>query len=115
MPLKVGSKDGVKPGIDIKGGCPDGSSRGFLFLAPTIKAVKGLDGKVCYDENGKLVLDFYQWTTEPDLEELDVHDDSGLFLAYLITQSRPEAKQREAKPADRAQGHDRTHDRQGAG
>ena len=33
--LGVGSRDGILPGIDLKAGRPDGSGRGFAFIAPT--------------------------------------------------------------------------------
>jgi hypothetical protein len=39
-PLGVGSKDAIAPGLDFKGGKPDGESRGFIFLAPTVKLSK---------------------------------------------------------------------------
>ena len=32
--LGVGSRDGVRPGLDLKGGRPDGTSRGFAFIPP---------------------------------------------------------------------------------
>jgi P4 family phage/plasmid primase-like protien len=39
-PLGEGSRDGVYPGVDVKGGMPDGSGRGFAFIAPTVKISK---------------------------------------------------------------------------
>ncbi|MBK8462464.1 MAG: hypothetical protein IPL36_05380 [Nigerium sp.] len=97
VPLGVGSKDGASPGVDVKGGRADGTSRGFLFIAPTVKAVKGNDGKL----TGEFAA--YQWTTEPDLTELDDNDDTGVWLADLILRTRPSAKRRESTPADRAE------------
>jgi putative DNA primase/helicase len=45
--LGVASKNGLFPGIDIKAGEPGGHGRGFLFIAPTVKAHKitGLPGQ----------------------------------------------------------------------
>lgn len=39
--MGVGSRDGVFPGVDVKGGLPDGTGRGFAFIAPTVKSSKG--------------------------------------------------------------------------
>lgn len=39
-PLGIGSKTGFLPGLDLKGGKAGGSSRGFVFIAPTMKASK---------------------------------------------------------------------------
>jgi hypothetical protein len=38
--MGVGSLDGIVQGVDIKGGMPDGSSRGFAFIPPTVRASK---------------------------------------------------------------------------
>ena len=34
--LAVGSRDAVRAGFDVKGGRPDGTGRGFAFVAPTV-------------------------------------------------------------------------------
>lgn len=39
-PLGEGSRDGIYPGVDLKGGMPDGTGRGFAFIAPTVKISK---------------------------------------------------------------------------
>lgn len=39
-PLGIGSRPGFLPGIDLKGGAPDGSSRGFVFIPPTVRPSK---------------------------------------------------------------------------
>lgn len=44
-PLGVGSRDNFLPGLDLKGGRADASSRGFIFIAPTQKVSK-TTGKV---------------------------------------------------------------------
>lgn len=41
--LGVPSLDGVFPGVDLKSGTPDGSGRGFAFIAPTVRRSK-VDG-----------------------------------------------------------------------
>lgn len=38
--LGIGTKPGFMPGIDLKGGLPDGTSRGFVFLPPTARPSK---------------------------------------------------------------------------
>lgn len=81
--LGVGSRDGVLPGLDIKGGRPDGVGRGFAFIAPTVRASK-VDGS----------LRAYEWTSEPDCEALPglvPFDTSGAELAALVVGSRPGA------------------------
>lgn len=46
--MGVGSHDGILPGIDVKGGLPDGSSRGFAFLAPTVRTSKTTGERATY-------------------------------------------------------------------
>jgi RecA-family ATPase len=38
--LDIGSHPGFLPGIDLKGGLPDGTSRGFVFIPPTVRPSK---------------------------------------------------------------------------
>jgi hypothetical protein len=57
--MGIRSRDKVCPGIDVKAGAPDGTGRGFLFIAPTRKCSK-LDGAV-----GE-----YRWLERPDLAAL---------------------------------------------
>jgi hypothetical protein len=73
-PLGVGSRDGVRPGIDVKGGRADGTGRGFLWIAPTVKLSK---------TTGEIAA--YRWIRDPDLSVLDA-DASGAQLATMITQ-----------------------------
>lgn len=84
-PLGVGSRDGIRPGLDVKGGAADGSGRGFLFLAPTERVSK---------VTGEVVA--YRWTVEPDLAPLldGDDDDTGLSLAEMV-----EAAKRRPEPA----------------
>ena len=92
-PLGVGSENAVRPGLDIKGGKPDGSSRGFLFIAPTVKLSK---------TTGR--PEQYAWESAPDPEELD-GDTSGEALAALI--AAPRARQSGTPTADEFLGADR--------
>ena len=74
--LRVRSRDGVLPGIDVKAG-HNGVGHGFLFLAPTVKLSKSTG------EVGS-----YQWTMAPMLDELDSDDDTGQVLAARIGKLR---------------------------
>jgi putative DNA primase/helicase len=73
-PLRTGSRDGVRPGLDVKSGRPDGTGRGFAFIAPTVKISK---------TTGMAAV--YRWTLELMLDEIDVKDDSGTALAEIVT------------------------------
>jgi hypothetical protein len=78
-PLHVGSHDGVQPGLDVKGGRPDGTGRGFAFIAPTRKPSKVTGERLPY-----------RWLEEPDLSDTE-GDDTGAHLAELVDQARPAA------------------------
>lgn len=58
QPLGCG-KGELVPGVDLQGGRPDGTGRGFVFIAPTVRKSK-VDG----------VARPYRWSVEPDLERL---------------------------------------------
>ena len=75
--LLTGSRDNVRPGFDVKSGQPDGSGRGFAFIAPTIKISKTTGA-----------LEPYRWTNPPDLTGLGVNDDSGEALAAIVRLAR---------------------------
>lgn len=77
--LDVASRDNVRPGLDVKAGLDDGTGRGFLFLAPTVKRSKST-GQV----------GAYRWTVEPNLGDLldGLVDESGLALAEMVQQER---------------------------
>ncbi|MDD9206566.1 bifunctional DNA primase/polymerase, partial [Georgenia sp. 10Sc9-8] len=47
-PLGVSSRNNAEDGVDVKAGNADGSGRGFVFLAPTVKRVKGTDWTAAY-------------------------------------------------------------------
>lgn len=86
--LGAGSRDGVFPGVDVKGGMPDGSGRGFAFIAPTVKASK-VDGQ------------FYRYTwhqppTGGDEWNRD-GDDTGQHLAAAVLAAK--ASSGTARPA----------------
>jgi hypothetical protein len=78
--LHVGSRDGILPGVDVKGGRPDGQGRGFAFIAPTVRASK-VDGS----------RQAYTWLTPPDahmVSQLVQSDGSGAALRMLIEGAR---------------------------
>ena len=79
--LGVGSRDNVLPGVDIKGGVPDGSSRGFAFIAPTVR-VSAVTGEPVP----------YGWVQVPDLSRLNGQDTSGANLAARIRELRASAE-----------------------
>lgn len=82
-PLHAG-KGELVAGIDLQGGRPDGSGRGFVFIAPTVRQSK-------VDGNPRP----YRWLTEPDTQAL-VHqgrsDSSGARLAALLPQGKAKKK-----------------------
>ncbi len=79
--MDVGSRDGVRDGLDVKGGLTDGTSRGFAFIAPTVKLSK---------VTGELVA--YRWTKLPDLSARPEHDDTGRHIADLVGGSRARSR-----------------------
>jgi hypothetical protein len=75
-PLHIG-KGKVTPGIDLQGGSPDGTSRGFVFIAPTVRVSK-VDG----------ARRAYRWIINPAMDilaEESGDDDSGQGIADLVT------------------------------
>lgn len=74
--LGAGSRDNVYPGIDVKGGTPDGTGRGFAFIAPTVRASAVTGERVAY-----------QWERIPYLAALS-GDNSGEGLAARIRELR---------------------------
>jgi hypothetical protein len=86
QPLGVG-KGEVAPGVDLQGGRRDGGGRGFVFIAPTVRASK-VDG----------IARPYRWLTEPDIPRLIAWrgEASGAKLGALL----PERKTK-PKPAER--------------
>lgn len=88
QPLGVG-KGEVAPGVDLQGGRRDGGGRGFVFIAPTVRASK-VDG----------IARPYRWLTEPDIPRLIAWrgESSGVKLGALL----PERKSK-PKPAERSE------------
>jgi hypothetical protein len=82
QPLRTG-KGTPAPGIDVQGGRLDGTGRGFVFLAPTVRASK-VDG----------VARPYRWTIEPDLPRLLQWqgEQSGAALAALMPTTKGKVK-----------------------
>jgi P4 family phage/plasmid primase-like protien len=74
--LGVGSRDGLRPGLDVKAG-HGGHGHGFAFIAPTVKMSK---------TTGELTA--YRWVDAPNLDELDPADDTGQALAEMVAQAR---------------------------
>ena len=90
-PLGTGSRDAVRDGLDVKGGTPEGTGRGFAFIAPTVKASK---------VTGELVA--YSWRTEPDLVALaEGGDDSGEALAEMVRQAKGKRVPGDTSPGER--------------
>ncbi|GAB3742472.1 AAA family ATPase [Microlunatus parietis] len=87
-PLGIGKDNGgaVGPGIDLVGGLPDGSGRGFVFLPPTSRLSK-ITGEVRR----------YRWT-EPLVLGEGAGDDSGAALAERVRAAR-------GRPVTPDQGH----------
>jgi hypothetical protein len=73
QPLGQG-KGELVAGVDLQGGRPDGSGRGFVFLPPTVRASK-VDG----------VARPYRWSAEPELVRLSQWrgEQSGAHLASI--------------------------------
>lgn len=87
------------PGLDLQAGAPDGSGRGFVWIAPTVRPSKDID------RLGQLVA--YRWVEVPDLDLLaewrstdgTVTDDSLDGLISRVHAWRAIAPER-ASPAD---------------
>jgi hypothetical protein len=64
LPLGVRSRDGVWPGVDVKSGLPDGSGRGFAFIAPTVRLSKvdGIPRTYSWQHNANLTAQIQQGT-----------------------------------------------------
>jgi len=73
--LAVGSRDAVRAGFDVKGGRPDGTGRGFAFVAPTVKLSK---------TTGRIQP--YEWIDPPHSAPL-ADDTSGQALAEITRQA----------------------------
>ena len=68
-------------GVDYQGGCPDGTGRGFVFIAPTVRPSQ-VDG----------VSRPYVWLRRPDAELVRAEaagDDTGHALADMLRRERP--------------------------
>lgn len=75
--LGVGSRDNVLPGVDVKGGTPEGLSRGFAFIAPTVR-ISVVTGEPVP----------YRWVQTPNLSALGAGDASGAQLTARIQELR---------------------------
>lgn len=85
--LGIGSHNNVMPGIDLKGGNPDGTSRGFVFLPPTIRPVKGLDGNAGvisgHDAADRIRMGTYRWIEQP--KQCDGDSSSEELTAWIMS------------------------------
>lgn len=89
--LGVGSRDDVRPGLDVKGGRPDGTGRGFAFLAPTVRVSKTTGEPATYE-----------WIAAPDAAAIATEragDDSGAALAELVRVALSSGAGSPARPA----------------
>jgi hypothetical protein len=78
-PLGEREANGFMPGLDYQGGMPDGTSRAFVWIAPTVRRSKA--------EETLGQLRGYEWVVEPDLvmlEEFAGSDDSGEGLVARL-------------------------------
>lgn len=82
--LGVRSRDGIRPGVDIKAGT-GGDGVGFVFLPPTVKVPKGAGDDA---EPKPYVVEVDALDDLEDLIELGGRDDSGEALRAEIELSR---------------------------
>jgi hypothetical protein len=68
-PLRERETNGFMPGLDYQGGLPNGDSRAFVWIAPTVRKSKD---PTTY---GQMMP--YVWTQEPDMEWLAEFTDDG--------------------------------------
>lgn len=84
--LHVGKATGtIAAGIDIQAGADDGTGRGFVYIAPTVRASKSGGG-----DDGEPVP--YRWAVAPALDDMD-GDDSGVELAEIVAAERGKVRQ----------------------
>jgi AAA domain/Bifunctional DNA primase/polymerase, N-terminal len=72
-PLGVGSRDRIRDGLDFKGGRPDGSGRGLVFIPPTVRPSK---------ITGELLP--YRWAEVPSIVPATA-DRTGTPLARIVS------------------------------
>jgi len=93
--LGIGSHNNIMPGIDLKGGYPDESGRGFVFIPPTIRPVKGLDrGVIPGGDTADIIrMGTYRWIDEIQKPGGDASSEElTSYLSELIEESRSERK-----------------------
>lgn len=98
-PLRVGTAapigNGTEnewPGVDLRGGRPDGEGHGFIYLAPTVRPSK-VDG----------VPRGYRWVQPPDLMALITQgptDKSGVGIAAIALKPKQSKKTKVSKSDD---------------
>jgi len=80
---RAGSRDNLRPGLDVKGGRDDGTGRGFLYIAPTVRTSK-ITGQP----------EPYRWEVIPDLDSIEEDEGSDEIevLAAFIREALADAK-----------------------
>lgn len=77
--MGVRSRTGVLPGFDVKAGLADGYSRGFAFIAPTVRLSKVTGDPVAHS-----------WATVSELVKLGLEDDDTVQgMVQLLQANRP--------------------------
>lgn len=66
-------------GIDVQAGADDGTGRGFVYIAPTVRVAKA------GPEDGKPTP--YEWTQRPDFSDME-GDDTGVALGEILRDAR---------------------------
>lgn len=74
--LGIRKKTDLRPGIDVQAGAPDGTGRGFVFLAPTVRVSKATGAPVAY--TWPAPLDIERWLASREL------DTTGAELAQMV-------------------------------
>lgn len=78
-------------GVDLQAGADDGTGRGFVFMAPTVRV-----SKFGPDEGREVA---YRWEVEPDLAELDEADPALSNLVSMATATRRTRRPAKVKAA----------------
>jgi len=98
--LGIGSHNNVLPGVDLKGGNPDGTGRGFVFLPPTIRPVKGLDGDggvISGSDVDGVRLGTYRWTqpVKKPGGDSNIEEITSYIMAAISSRTRGSGTRRE--------------------
>jgi len=89
--LGIGSHNNIMPGVDLKGGFLDETGRGFVFIPPTIRPVKGLDrGVIPGGDTADIIrMGTYRWIDDIQKPGGDASSEElTSYLSELIEESR---------------------------